>query len=93
MERFQYVAWIVDSRLPPADRDAEWPVMFIVTAPHSAAAQEWGDRLARTRFPLGQVQEFAWSLVVPVAESITPGLSMMAVVDYGRLASDAEIGW
>ena len=67
--------------------------MFIVTAPYAAAAQEWGDRLARTRFPLGQVQEFAWSLVVPVAASITPGLSMMAVVDYGRLASDAEIGW
>ncbi len=93
MERFEYVAWIVDSRLPPSDRDAEWPVMFIVSAPNAAAAHEWGDRLAGSRFPQGQVQEFSWSLVVPAAESVTPGLSMMAVVAYGHCASDAEIGW
>jgi hypothetical protein len=93
VERFEYVAWIVDSRLPPSDIDAEWPVMFVVDAPFAQAAQDWGDSLARTRFPPGATQTFAWSLVVPVTASITPGLASMAVVACGHMASDAEIGW
>ena len=93
VERFEYVAWIVDSRLPPSDIDAEWPVMFVVAAPFAQAAQEWGDSLAKTRFPPGATQTFSWSLVVPVIESTTPGLAAMAVVACGHMADDAEIGW
>ena len=93
VERFEYVAWIVDSRLPPSDIDAEWPVMFIVTAPFAEAAQDWGDSLTKSRFPTGDVQTFSWSLVAPVAESTTPGLDALAVVACGHIAEDTEIGW
>jgi len=93
VEQFEYVAWIVDSRLPPSDIDAEWPVMFVVAAPFAQAAQDWGDSLARARFPPGATQTFSWSLVVPVVASTTPGLASMAVVACGHRASDAEIGW
>jgi hypothetical protein len=90
VERFEYVGWIVDHRLPPDDRAAEWPVVFVVAAPFAEAAQEWGDTLAKSRFPPGGSQEFSWSLVVPVVESITPGLATMPVVTYGRLMTGAD---
>jgi hypothetical protein len=93
VQRFEYVAWIVDSRLPPSDIDAEWPVMFVVTASSAQAAHEWGDSLAKARFPRGASQNFSWSLVVPVAGSTTPGLAALAVVAFGHRAADAEIGW
>jgi hypothetical protein len=93
VERFEYVAWIVDSRLPPSDVDAEWPVMFIVTATYAEAAQDWGDSLTKSRFPPGAQQSFSWSLVIPAIESTTPGLEDLAVVACGRMAGDAEIGW
>ena len=93
VERFEYVAWIVDSRLPPSDIGAEWPVMFIVTAPFAEAAQDWGDSLAKSRFPISDVQTFSWSLVAPVGESTTPGLSDLAVVACGHGAADSVIGW
>ena len=93
MEQFEYVAWIDDSRLPASDVAAEWPVMFIVSAPFADAAQDWGDALAKTRFPPGGIQSFSWSLVVPVVESTTPGLEELAVVACGDLAADSEIGW
>ena len=93
VERFEYVGWIVDHRLPSDDRDAEWPVVFVVAAPFAEAAQDWGDTLTKARFPPGQSQEFSWSLVVPVPESITPGLATMPVVAYGHMTSDADVGW
>jgi hypothetical protein len=93
VQQFEYVAWIVDSRLPPSDVDAEWPVMFIVTAPSPEAAKDWGDSLTESRFPPGGDQMFSWSLVVPVDESTTPGLEAMAVVACGHMAQDCEIGW
>jgi len=93
VQRFEYVAWIVDSRLPPSDIDAEWPVMFIVMAPFAEAAQDWGDSLTKSRFPTGDVLTFSWSLVVPAGESTTPGLSDLAVVVCGHIAADSVIGW
>ena len=93
VQQFEYVAWIVDSRLPPSDIDAEWPVMFIVTAPSAEAAQDWGDSLAKSRFPTGDTQTFSWSLVVPAGQSTTPGLSDMAVVACCHMAADSVIGW
>jgi hypothetical protein len=67
--------------------------MFVVTASFAEAAQDWGDTLTRSRFPAGASQTFSWSLVVPVVESTTPGLTSMAVVTCGHLAEDSEIGW
>jgi hypothetical protein len=93
MKKFQYVAWIIDHRLPARDKDAEWPVMFVVSAPTALIARAWGDRLARRRFPHLARLEFSWSLTVPVSESTTPGLAQMPVVVVGEDASDAEIGW
>jgi hypothetical protein len=91
--RFEYVAWIVDHRLPAADKDAEWPVVVVVRAPTAAVARAWGDRLARLRFPLHLIQEFSWSLVVPVAESTTPGLADLPIVVCGQETAASEIGW
>jgi len=78
VQQFEYVAWIVDSRLAPSDVDAEWPGVFIVMGPFAEAAQHWGDSLTKRRFPPGDDQMFSWSLVVPVDESTTPGLDAMA---------------
>jgi len=93
VDRFEYVGWIVDHRLPAEDIDAEWPVAFVVTAPFAEAARDWGDTLTKARFPPGHTLEFSWSLVVPITESTTPGIEAMAIVAYGHLAADEDIGW
>jgi hypothetical protein len=91
MERFEYVAWIVDHRLPSDDPDAESSVVYAVSAAFAEAAQEWGDTLAKLAFPPGRAQEFSWSLVVPISESLTPGLEQLPVIPYGLVPLDAEI--
>lgn len=91
MERFEYVAWIVDHRLPSDDPGAEYSVVYVVAASFAEAAQEWGDTLAKLAFPPGRTQEFSWSLVVPIGGSVTPGLEQLPVIPYGHVPLDAEI--
>ena len=68
-------------------------MVFVLSAPTAAVARAWGDRLSRLRFPLHRIQEFSWSLVVPIAESTTPGLADVPIVICDHEASDAEIRW
>ncbi|HUR81381.1 MAG TPA: hypothetical protein VM733_11480 [Thermoanaerobaculia bacterium] len=87
MPLFLYTAWFRDLTAMPDDEDAEWPACFVIDAPRSIAALEWGDQLARDFSARRGTEVFQWSTVEAEADPSLP------VVKYGQAASDEEIGW
>ena len=89
-ERFEYVAWFRDERLPPGDEDHEWPAVFIVEAPDQEAAGRWGDRLAARRALRAGETFISSSTSMCGSERVD---ARLPVVRFGQEVPDDVIGW
>ncbi len=84
---FEYVAWFRNPAFPSDDQDYEWPACFLVEAESAAAAQEWGDRLARS-YAARASEMFLSSRVEP-----SKGDPWRPTMEVGDEDGDRRIGW
>lgn len=88
MRAYVYVVWFRDLDAWPEDQDREWAAMIAIEAESAAAAQSWGDRLARERQRRRPRDVFLWS---KIDDDDDPGDAPR--VAYGEEADDDKIGW
>jgi len=84
-----YTAWFRDTLVQPDDEDFEWPGCFLVAAADASAAKAWGDHLTLSFSHRRGSEQFLWSKVERTAVSVAE----LPLIEYGREASDEEIGW
>jgi len=91
-----YSVWFSDLPANPDDQDKEWVALLRIRAESDAAAQEWGDHLAKVRVAQDPASTFLWSEVReptdPMYES-TRSWDSVPTVEYGEEPSDEDLAW
>ncbi|MAB78306.1 MAG: hypothetical protein CMJ89_03030 [Planctomycetes bacterium] len=95
MMPFVYTAWFRCEYLQEDDEDREWVACMIIKAESSKAAQEWGDRLARSKADRDPDEHFLRSDITLPDDPMYSDASVEGVprFTYGEEATDEQIGW
>jgi hypothetical protein len=93
VENFIYSVWFRDTTASPEDQDRDWVACICIQATTARQAQDWGDKLARSRVERAPDDLFISSSVEPVHPTTKQDLRAVPHIIVGETPTDKALGW